>query len=83
MGNTHWETHVRNTLPDTSMSPLDTCQRHALAASILPLLNTMKPNLDMSHQKPLDSLLCMAMVSADDNEYNDCLHPKQGGERIT
>ena len=72
-----------NMLLDASMSLLNTHQRRALAASILPLLDTMKPNLDMSHQKLLDSLLCMAMVSADDNEYNVCLHPKQGGERIT
>ena len=72
-----------NTLPDASMSPLDTCQRHALVASILPLLDTMKPNLDMSHQKPLDSPLCAAMVSADDNKYNIHPHPEQGGERIT
>ena len=72
-----------NTLPDASMSPLDTRQRCALAASILPLLDTMKPNLDMSHQKPLDSLLRAAMVSADDNEYNVRPHPEQGGEQIT
>ena len=83
-----WETHIGkhtlgNTLLDASMSPLNTRQRHALAASILPLLNTMKPNLDMSHQKPLDSLLHVAMVSANDNKYNVCTHPEQGGEQIT
>ena len=89
LGNTRQETHIGkhtlgNMLPDASMSPLDTCQRHALVPSILPLLdlNTMKPNVDMSHQKPLDSLLHAAMVSADDNEYNVRPHPNQGGEQI-
>ena len=61
-------------LPDATMSCLDIHQICALASSLVPLLDTMRPDFGISHQKPLEALYHTATVAAEDDVWP---HPEQ------